>query len=517
MVQREFVRRLPTPRASAYVAAALAAAIFTAAALFRITFPFEPYSYEANAWAPAMLLTGLHSPYTQTIATSPPYVASAYGPVYYLLVGIGLRLFGYQFWFGRLLCWACAAVLPVLIYRIGGRFHSGRTARVLAGGLLLAELPLVYWAGVQRPDTIAIFFVMLGLTFVLRPRTMAAKPVWDVLAALALLAAVLTRQTDFLPILVACAWYIYTGRRANLLRFILTLAAAATASIVVLSIWSSGGFFASLVTNQAHATESLATLIRLVRDCARAPATWLTLAGVLLALPLSLDRPDGGNPAVNIKPLRSSDENALTLILLAYVLLSVVIACVTAARAGADLNYFIEPAVAGCLLISVGGSLIAQRLPARAWLAVAALVALSAVDTGGRAVHGGTLLGQTKPYLTALVAYLHRVPASAGPMFSEHPDLIYDARRTSWVNDFAQYDGRSPRLRTAFDKLLASKKLSVIVWPGREIWTIPAPRGYVRVTLAVPEPRSLDDLLLLYVRADLAQKISTTGNASGAS
>ena len=74
----------------------------------RIVYPFDVGHFEACVWTPALLSAEGKNPYAY--ATQEPFVMAPYGYLYYLTVGVGLRLFGWQFWFGRTLTVFSAAV-----------------------------------------------------------------------------------------------------------------------------------------------------------------------------------------------------------------------------------------------------------------------------------------------------------------------------------------------------------------------------------------------------------------------
>jgi hypothetical protein len=67
----------------------------------RLLYPFDTGIYEALIWHPSGLLMNGRNPYAY--ATREPYVMAPYGVVYYFLIGIGVKLFGLQLWWGRLI------------------------------------------------------------------------------------------------------------------------------------------------------------------------------------------------------------------------------------------------------------------------------------------------------------------------------------------------------------------------------------------------------------------------------
>lgn len=470
----------------------LSVVVFIGLGIARLLYPYDIGEYEANAWAPAVLLTHLHNPYTQSLALHQPYVASAYGPLYYAVVGLGARVFGYQFWFARLLSICAGALAATLIYRITTRFTMRRSAGLLAVGLFTVQWPVMAWAGVQRPDLLGLACVLVGLDLALRrdddrPLQHAG---W---AGIALLAALLTRQTYLLPPLFVAAWYLATRERAALVCFLTTFLATGAALLALLDITSHGGFIASLVTNQEGAASSLAQLRSNVQAVLESPAAWVVALGVPLMTVLVVRR----------RRTIDADMSSLTMLLVTYTALATVLAAVTSARAGANVNYFIEPVAIGSLTLGVGSQLVAPTHRRRIGLLVTVLVACAAAEAAARQGHGQLDQWRSKPYFNAVVAELQRIPRSSGPMLSSYPELVADAGRTEWVNDFVQYDGRSPQLRAALVRIFRERRLSAIVWAE------PPPPGYVQVHLDVPRPSGVY-VVNVYVRKDLAARLNGT-------
>ncbi|MGH9802942.1 MAG: hypothetical protein ACRD82_21450, partial [Blastocatellia bacterium] len=80
-------------------AAALLVLLLLAVAVSRLVYPFDVGHFEACTWTPALASAQGNNPYD--IALREPFATAPYGYFYYLTVGAGLRLFGWQFWFGR--------------------------------------------------------------------------------------------------------------------------------------------------------------------------------------------------------------------------------------------------------------------------------------------------------------------------------------------------------------------------------------------------------------------------------
>src|SRR5262249_22907139 len=64
--------------------------------LSRLVYPYDVGYYEAAVWEPSLLAANGLNPYNY--ALRPPFVMAPYGYLYYLMIGLGLSLFGLQLW-----------------------------------------------------------------------------------------------------------------------------------------------------------------------------------------------------------------------------------------------------------------------------------------------------------------------------------------------------------------------------------------------------------------------------------
>jgi hypothetical protein len=479
------------------VAVVAAPVAFCAAlAASRIVYPYDTGQYEANAWAPGLLAAHFHNPYSEALATQPPYVAAAYGPVYYAVVGAGLRLFGEQFWFFRLVALAAALFSAWLVFRIAKRFTDDRLSGALGAGLLLAQYPMLSWAGVQRPDVLALALALAGLDLALRRADMPGHRWLPICSALALVAAALTRQTYVIPIVIVSLWYLLRRQYGALARFAATVCVVGGAVVIWLSATSDGGLLTSLVTRQRGAASSPSILSNQIKALAESPVTWLTVVLVLLGVAAFVrsrrDDPRAGGP--------DPAGRALALkLMFAYLVAATVLALAAASRAGSNINYFIEPLAVASLLIGLAGTQLLSLTSERRRIAAVGLVCIGGFVMLARQGHGELLRWQAKPYFSDLVANVHRIPAAAGPMYSDYPELVDKADRTSYVNDFVQYDGRSAELKQAYDRLMRSGSLTAIVRGDPS-----TPRGYVPVPTREPVPSGVY-VAYLFARRDVAK------------
>jgi 4-amino-4-deoxy-L-arabinose transferase-like glycosyltransferase len=485
----------------ALAGAALCVLAFVVLAGSRILYPYDVGEYEANAWAPGSLLAHFHNPYSQDVATHAPFTAAPYGPVFYALVGFGGRLFGDQFWFARILLLGAGLGSAWLVFRIASRFTSDRFAAVLAAGLLLAQYPMLKWAGVQRPDVLAMFLALFGMNLAFRGREESANPWYPAWSALALLAAVSTRQTYVLPLFVVVLWYWLEQADRALRMFVLTLVVAGGSVLGVLLVGSHGGLITQLITNQAQAPSQLSTLSNHLRALAESPVSWLT--ALLLGLAALNAIRSGVGPAIKRAARRGREPDArqrLILLLVLYLVIATAFALASGSRAGSNINYFIEPLAIASLIVGLASSGAIWVTSDSGRIAVALALCAGVIAGAGREGHGELLRWRAKPYFDQIVDKVRGLPSDSGPVYSEYPELADG--RISYVNDFVQYDGRSPALRNAFDRLLTSGKLAAVIRADPD-----PPSGYTPVPLSEPDPSGVY-VVHLSVRHELASALA---------
>src|SRR5262245_12178050 len=115
----------------------------------RLTYPFDVGHFEACVWTPSIMSAEGQNPYQ--FALREPFVMAPFGYFYYLLVGIGLRVFGWQLWFGRLLSIVSAIVCVGCIAKIAWTLTRDRRGTTLCGTMFLAENTVFSCIAVRWP------------------------------------------------------------------------------------------------------------------------------------------------------------------------------------------------------------------------------------------------------------------------------------------------------------------------------------------------------------------------------
>ncbi|HWB14592.1 MAG TPA: hypothetical protein VG826_35535 [Pirellulales bacterium] len=260
-----------------------------------------------------------------------PYGLSCYGPAYYWATNQVIRLTGWQHSLvpGRIVALAAglgiATVIAFTAYRGTRRVEIG----LLAAATFLLSLPAVEWLPFARVDTLAMLFVATAFSVASGGRRGL------VVAAVSLALGSLAKPTASLAALPILAHLLATRRYRE--------AACFTGGLAVLGmlIWFiidrlSGGFFlrAVLVGNANPMT------------------IWrgYSLGYQFLTSPVGT-----GAAFVAAWLLISSPQRFLESLYSLGFLLSLLLAAVLSCKRGAEINYFLEPAILGSLAIAVDG------------------------------------------------------------------------------------------------------------------------------------------------------------------
>ena len=439
-------------------------------ALSRLLFPYDLGHYEAGIWEPARILVAGGNPYGYPLTTAPPYVMAPYGPLYYALVGVGLRLFGPQLWFGRLLATVAMLATAGFVAVLARRFAVRPAAGPLAAAAFLAQPAVQFWTAAHRPDALALALAFGGIVLATTPRPPAGAAAW---AAVAVAAAILTRQTLVLPPLVIVAWYLATGQTRRALVFAALTTGLLGLVMAAFEATSAGGFWWQQFVLPAAVPLGLAQMQTGLRTLAAAPATWIVV-GIALATLLGARRPD-----------ETRTVSAGRLLLVGYATLAVALALVTSARAGSNVNYWLEASAATTLAAVVYGAW--MRRSARWPSALGIALAFAALVGARGLVDAERARWRARPYLDAVVTRVRDVPPSSAPILSLYPELAVYAGREAWFGDPFQYDGRSPPHRALMIATMHSGVFAAIVLPFDR-----APQGYERMPGLPPPPAGTD-------------------------
>jgi hypothetical protein len=330
-----------------------------AIAVSRLLYPYDAGCYEANIWAPARLLLSGANPYNLDYACQPPYIASTYGPAYYAIIGVGLKLFGLQLWFGRAVSIAAAVAAALCLARIAFLLTGSARLAALAAIAFCAQFPLQDWIAFQRPDILALAFSLSGMLVALRAERSQRIPLAQIALSAALVAAAtLCRQTAVLPILVVGFVYARHPDRRALPAYAIVAGLLVIIPHVLTNVTSHGGYLQQAVLIPGSLPKKPHVAAEHLNALAQSLVTWLLFAVLVRALWHQLREhisSSGRNRAFRPNYLRIAMGAFRTNsgLIGFYFLASAVMAVVTSSIPGSNVNYFLETCAAASLLVAL--------------------------------------------------------------------------------------------------------------------------------------------------------------------
>jgi hypothetical protein len=326
---------------------ALAVFIFLVHTLVAL-FQRYPLDYgESPLLEQAMRLAAGQSIYRPDLS-SPPYTISNYPPLYPLSVVPFVKLFGPNFWAGRVISLLSTLVAGLFLARIVYIHSQDRLAAVITGLLLLAMPYVVHWSSLARVDMLALALSTAGLYVVARwPSTRRGL----VISALLLVAAIYTRQSYGLAAPLAAFVWLLTQDWRQALKLLGLVGGISLVLFLALNVLTRGGFFFNVVTANANPF-----------DWERVQRHWRDLreaASILLII---------GGASLCLAPRRVKIWSLLIPYLIG--------ACLSAAaigKIGSNVNYLVELSAA---LTLAAGTLLAWSRQRR-WLRVLMLILLA--------------------------------------------------------------------------------------------------------------------------------------------
>jgi hypothetical protein len=267
------------------------------------------------------------------IPQRPPWTIHVYTPLFTALVALTDRLGADGFAAGRLISYACIVATALLIGATGWR-RTGLVAWAVAA-IYLTQPLFALWGALVRPDSLAVLFSALAVVVVDRctGRRM-------LLLSLALfLAAGLTKQTAVSGLL-ASAIYLAMRNRRQAATFVVAGSVIGTAAVLSLHIGSDGWFFFHTVRANVN------------------PFSWQQL----WAIHREFTSSNALEAICGLALLIDSARRRRVSIYALWFGFSL-LATVSAGKAGADFNYFMEPLTALALLAAHS---LPSRLP-RSW------------------------------------------------------------------------------------------------------------------------------------------------------
>jgi dolichyl-phosphate-mannose-protein mannosyltransferase len=468
--------------------------------LSRLVYPYDVGYYEAAVWEPSLLIANGLNPYNY--ALRPPFVMAPYGGLYYLMIGLGLRLFGLQMWLGRLMSILAAAIIAICIWRISGSLTRKPQAAAFAVVVFLSSITLQSWIAVQRPDLPGLALAFAGIALVFGrddgPDKIDLK---SVLIASLLAAAFFFKQTFILPPLVAFARYLQMGRRKQAIFVLIATVSLCGLGMAMLNANTQAGHFWQSFTLTRKIPYSYSQSVQMLAIFLKSPGVWVIfiIAGVF-AFDAFKRRGRKTRENVEHAELPWKTLKSPGLLMCVYLIAAGPLAYVTSSRSGANINYYLEPGVVVSIITSIAWAQLSHNRRFYGELLLL-LFTLSGLFQMARSARGEYYRWRSLPYYKEIVSTLSSLTQPQSISISVYPELAAAAGREYHFGDWIQYlDGRSSDLKKAFGEAIKTKHYSAIIWyekdanlfPGYSLAPIRAtlPERFYHVYLYVRDPYS---------------------------
>lgn len=462
-------------------------------AVSRIVYPYD-VANEALNWTPSQLIFNGHNPYG--FAMKPPFVMAPYGVVFYLVIGVGVKLFGFQFWFGRtvsllsiLICAYCAA-------RIVFALTKEKHACYIATAAFLASLPFQFWIATQRSDMLSLAFsaVALMLVFEIDEKQKATyKKLLVIIALFAL--SFFVKHTTLLPIFIAALRLVQIKRTKQALVLLLSLFVICSVVMFLLNQTSDGGY---IWQHFIHANQlpfdyeaTYTTLMIILKT----PSTFVYVAIISLCVYYFFATRSSKTQSVLSSP---------KWLIAFYFLVAFIFAFVTASRFGAATNYYLETSFVVSILTALCWEKLSRE--GRLRLSYSSLIALLFIAGSFylvRVVRSEYYRWQELPYYNEMVMRLNQTIPPKSVCMSVRLELVTAGGHQYHFDDWAEYaENWSPELNRIFRQRIEEKHYAAIIWYTDEVNE--QFKGYRLIRMSHPVPQKHYPVFL-FVREDLIE------------
>lgn len=462
-------------------------------ALSRIFYPYD-IANEALNWTPSQLIFNGNNPYGFSMKS--PFVMAPYGVVFYFFIGVGIKLFGFQFWFGRtvslfsvLICAYCAARIVFALTREKRACHVAIAA-------LLAALPFQVCMAAQRPDALSLAFSALALMLVFKldeKENVTHKKLLLIITLFAL--SIFAKHTILIPIFIAALRLLQMKRIRQAFVLLFGLFIITSLSMFLLNKTSDGGYIWQHFTHANRLPFDYRATITLITIILKTPSTWIYIA-ILSLCSYHLFK----SHSLKTNSIFSSPKWLIAF----YFLTAFVFAFVTASRFGAATNYYLETSFVVSVLIALCWEKLSRYGQSRlTYSLVIILLAAAGSFNLVRAARSEYYRWQGLPYYNEMVERLNKTIPQKSVCISVNPELVTAGGHEYHFDDWAEYaENWSPELNKIFRERIAEKRYAAIIWHTSEVND--EFKGYRLIRMSQPMPQKHFPVFL-FVREDLIE------------
>ena len=441
-----------------YTGTALMSALLLCVITSRLIYPFDTGYYEAFNWQPAQHILAGKNPYS--FAFTPPYSMTPYGIVYYALLAMGVKLFGLQLWWGRILSVIAFTVCLWGVVKITKTITRSKEASLVALLAGMAAFPAQGWIAIMRPDLIALAFSLAALCLAFNLKSDGSNLRLLVGAVVLSAAAFFTKQTFLLVVVITALRLLQLRKWREAVAFISALAVLVGAGILFLNYTSSGGYIWQHFTHARRLPYSPAQSLSLIVEMLKLPTVIIFAISLLILAERRYEAPLRLSSARALNILRSPKS-----LIVFYFLFSFASSFLSSGRAGASFNYYLETS----LIMAICFALIYDNfkrkvLPSAASVMVVLLIAGGAFQLV-RVARGEYFRWQALSYYREIYNTAATLMPPNSVCVSVHAELVARHGCQLHFDDFGEYvGGWSPELSEIFEKELEAGRYSVIIW-----------------------------------------------------
>jgi hypothetical protein len=425
----------------------------------RLVYPFGAGTWEAFNWMPATHLLEDKNPFS--FAFTPPYSIPPYGIVYYILIAVGVKLFGFQLWFGRLLSIASFAVCVFSAAQITKKTTRSSSAFGFVILASLAMFPAQIWIAVMRSDLIAAAFGLAALWLAFGIDE-GEKVKFRRIAVMILLTAAtfFTKQSFLLPTAIVFLRLLQLKKWRDAIYFAFGIAGLTVAVMFLLDYTSAGGYFWQHFVHAENLPFAFADSFRVFFVMLAHPTFFFSIIFLLIFV------------FQKRKIFRQLNREKLTeilrspqFLLFIYCLLSGAWAFISAGRQGGAANYYIENSFA--LAIAVG--LVYdnfRRESLQKWtLAIVILLTFGGIFQFIQVFRGEYFRWQSLSYYREIFDTTANFTPSGSTCVSVYPELAVWNGCAFYFDDFEEYIGIwSPEFNEIFEHEIKQERFAAIIW-----------------------------------------------------
>lgn len=217
---------------------------YSALALYHISlYCFQPdqmdygegwFYYISKAWASGTFNWNIN---TQ------PYMSLEYGPIFPMIYGFLINLFGPSLVLGRIICLLSVLVITIFMFLIAFHLTKRRILSIIVA-LLPFSLPFYRdWILNLRADVVAIMFAIIGLYLFLK-----LKGRWQYISILLFLLAIFTKQIDITIPIAVCLYLLFQKRFRQFGLFTGLIIGGVIFGILLGNLFTHGQFFNQFIT-----------------------------------------------------------------------------------------------------------------------------------------------------------------------------------------------------------------------------------------------------------------------------